>query len=133
VSGNFLSPPQPAGDRFAERRSVPRYSMVAEVEVFDPIQQTRFTARTVEIGANGCYVRVDTPLQRNTVIQVQIKRDGGTFKSWGRVAHAQEGSGMGIAFFRPEPNHEKTLRGWIVDLETEEKRRVTDQVPVQKI
>lgn len=132
MSGDFLSHSQPAGDRFAEKRSVPRYHMVAEIEVLEPIQRTKITAYTAEIGANGCYVRVPTPLQRNTVIQVRILKDRETFKTWGRVVHAQDGAGMGIAFFRPEPGHEKTLQGWLAALRIQQPGREAETSQVEK-
>ena len=132
MNGDFLSRPQPAGDRFAERRSTPRYFLIAEIEVWDPIQQTKFTACTAEIGAHGCYVRVGTPLPRNTVIQVHIVRRGGMFKAWGRVAHSQDGVGMGIAFFRPEPNYERTLLIWVAELAAHEKCREAEQTVEQE-
>ena len=120
MSGHIPSHPQGAGDRFVERRSVPRYKMIVDVEVFEPIQRANLTAHTAEIGANGCYIRVPTPLPQNTVIQVVILKDQESFKSWGRVVQTQEGLGMGIAFFRPEPNQEKTLQGWIADLKVQQ-------------
>lgn len=132
VSGDFLTNSQPAGDRFAEKRAVPRYHMVAEIEVFEPIQQTRLTAYTAEIGANGCHVRVPTPLQRNTVIQVKILKDCETFKTWGRVVYEQPGLGMGIAFFRPEPGHEKTLQGWLAALRTQQPGREAEVSDFEK-
>jgi hypothetical protein len=93
--------------------------MVADVEVFEPLERTKLTAHVAEIGANGCYVRVPTPFQPKTVIQVHILRGQQSFKSWGRVVHSQEGRGMGIAFFRPEPYQEKILRGWIAELKVQ--------------
>jgi hypothetical protein len=116
VSTDFISRPQPAGDRFAEKRAVPRYHLIAEIEVLEPIQQVKLTAYTAEIGANGCYVRVGTPLQKNTVIQVRIQKDREMFKTWGRVVYTQPGTGMGIAFFRPDTGHEKILQGWLDNL-----------------
>lgn len=106
--------------------------MIAEIEVFEPIQRTKLTAYTAELGANGCYVRVPVPLQRNTVIQVRILKDRVSFKTWGRVVHAHEGTGMGIAFFRPEPNQEKILQTWIADLRVQQPSRETEQSPAGK-
>jgi PilZ domain len=117
VTRDFLSHPHAAGNRFVEKRSVPRYHLIAEIEIFEPIQRTKLMAYTAELGANGCYIRVQTPLQLSTVIQVRILKDRVAFKTWGRVVHTQDGVGMGIAFFRPEPNQDKTLQRWIADLE----------------
>jgi hypothetical protein len=91
--------------------------MIAEIEIFEPIERTKLMAYMAELGANGCYIRVPTPLQPCTVIQVRILKDRVAFKTWGRVVHTQEGVGMGIAFFRPESNQDKTLQRWVADLE----------------
>jgi hypothetical protein len=116
VGTEFPSDSHGAGDRAAERRAVSRYSLIAEVEVFDPIERTKLKASVSEIGAHGCYIRVPDPLREHTVIQLLIQRRGETFKSWGMVVYVHEGRGMGINFFRPEPSQVKTLLSWIGDL-----------------
>jgi len=112
-----------AGDGASERRAVSRYSLIADVEVFDPIERTKLKASVSEIGAHGCYIRVPDPLKEHTVIQLLIQKSGETFKSWGMVVYVHEGRGMGINFFRPEPSQVKTLLSWIGDV------RVQRQAP----
>jgi PilZ domain len=119
----FGRDPQDAGDRFAERRAVPRYPLKAEIEVFEPIERIKLTAQVSEIGLNGCYIQMAAPLQRHTVIQLIIQKDGESFKSWGMVVYAHEGGGMGITFFRPEPSQVKTLQAWIGDLHVRRQAR----------
>jgi hypothetical protein len=119
VTRDFLSHPHAAGNRFVERRTVPRYHLVAEIEVFDPIRRTRLTTYTVEIGASGCFVRVPMPLELNTVIQVRIQKDRESFKTWGKVVHIKPELGMGILFFRAEPDQEKILQGWMDGLKSQ--------------
>lgn len=108
--------PEEAGSRYEERRAVPRYSLIADVHLFDPIGGTQLKAFISEIGAHGCFIKVPDPLKVHTVIQLTIERRGESFKSWGMVVYAQEGRGMGINFFRPEPSQVKTLLSWIGDL-----------------
>ena len=122
MSTGFPGHSPDAGNRFTERRSVPRYNLTAEIEVFEPIERTKLTASISEIGAQGCYILTPNPLQHNTVIQLIIKKAGESFKSWGMVVYAREGKGMGINFFRPEPSQVKTLQGWIADLELQQHR-----------
>ena len=93
---------------------------MAEIEVFEPLERTKLTASISEIGLHGCYIRMQTPLQQNTVIQLLIRKDGESFKSWGMVVYAHVGRGMGMEFFRPEPGQILTLRRWISALETQE-------------
>ena len=125
VSRDFLNHPHAAGNRFVERRTVPRYHLIAEIEVFDPIRRTKLTTYTAEIGASGCFVRVPAPLDVNTVIQVRIQKDRESFKTWGKVVHMQTGIGMGILFFRPERNQEKILERWIAGF------KVHGQLPLE--
>jgi PilZ domain len=125
VTRDFLNHPHAAGNRFVERRTVPRYHLIAEIEVFDPIRRTKLTTYTAEIGASGCFVRVPAPLDVNTVIQVRIQKDRESFKTWGKVVHMQPGVGMGILFFRPEPNQEKILERWIAGF------KVHGQLPLE--
>ncbi len=116
VGAEFPGESHGAGDRAAERRAVSRYSLIAEVEIFDPIERTKLKASVSEIGAHGCYIRVPDPLKEHTVIQLLIQSRGESFKSWGMVVYVHEGRGMGITFFRPEPSQVKTLLSWIGDL-----------------
>jgi hypothetical protein len=112
----FGRDPQNAGGRFDERRAVPRYPLTAEIKVFEPLQGIKLTAQLSEIGLNGCYIQMAIPLQRHSVIQLIIQKEGGSFKSWGMVVYTHEGRGMGINFFRPEPSQVETLEGWIAEL-----------------
>jgi hypothetical protein len=116
LANDFPQTRQDAGARFAERRASPRFPMVAEVEIVEPITQTRLAGQTSEISMGGCYVDVLNPLPPKTVIQICIRRESGSFTSWGRIAYIQEGMGMGVAFFRTLPEQETVLRGWIVEI-----------------
>jgi hypothetical protein len=112
---DYLSKPPDAGARYAERRCVPRYPFVAAAEIFEPVSRTSFQGRTAEISTRGCYVDMLIPLAPNTVFQLRIHRDAGTFETWGRVAYAQKGLGMGVAFLKTEPEQEKIIESWIAE------------------
>lgn len=105
-----------SGAHFTERRSTPRYPFIATAIVVEPLTRTRLSARTSEIGANGCYVDVLNPLPKNTVIQISIQRESGNFDSWGRVAYLQPGIGMGIAFFETPADQRRTIEAWIEEV-----------------
>ena len=120
--------PADAGTRFVERRAVPRFHMIAEIEVFEPISKVRVKSYTAEIGARGCYVRVSNPLEKNTVIQIRIVRNRDTFSTWGRVVHVHERLGMGVAFFKPEPAEEKILESWLGEIRANQAAHVPHQV-----
>src|SRR4029077_18532475 len=40
----------------SERRSVPRYSLIATAEIIEPISDVRISGRISEISRKGCYV-----------------------------------------------------------------------------
>ena len=113
---DYMIKPPDAGARFADRRSVPRYPFTAAAEVFDPVSRTASQGRTTEIAVKGCYVDMMNPLPANSVFQLRIHRDSGTFETWGRVAYSQKGLGMGVAFLKTNPDQEAILKGWIAEL-----------------
>ena len=102
-----------AGSRFAERRSVPRYAYATSVLIIEPLTQTRLPAQTSEISAKGCCIDKFDELPKNTVIQILIHRDSGTFE---RVAYVKPGIGTGIAFFDTLPAQQRTIDGWIAEI-----------------
>jgi hypothetical protein len=113
---DYLTKPLDAGARYAERRCVPRYPYNAITDVLDPVARTSFKGRTTEISTRGCYVELANPFPKNTVFQLRIQRDAETFETWGRVAYAQEGQGMGVAFLQTAPEHEKIIAAWIAEI-----------------
>jgi hypothetical protein len=113
---DYLIKPPDAGARYAERRCVPRYPYSAITDVFEPVTRTSLKGRTTEISTRGCYVELSNPLPKNTVFQLRIHQNAGTFETWGRVAYALEGQGMGVAFLLTAPEHEKIIVAWIAEI-----------------
>lgn len=116
MSQDFLSNPPDAGARFSERRSSPRYALIATVEIVDPVGNIRLSGRTSEVSIGGCYVDVLNILPVGTVIQIRIQRDKGTFESWGRIKYVHESIGMGVMFFDITPQQQKIIREWVAEL-----------------
>jgi PilZ domain len=105
-----------AGARFGQTRAMPRYPLVAEAQIYEPLSRTRLHARTTEIGLNGCYVEVVNSLPRNTILELLILRNGQEFRTWARVAYVRESIGMGLAFLDTRARHRQTIRDWIREL-----------------
>jgi hypothetical protein len=61
-------------------------------------------------------VDVLNTLPTQTVIEVRISRDQGTFMSPGKIIYAQEGMGMGIGFFDTPADQLKVLDSWLAEL-----------------
>jgi hypothetical protein len=100
-----------AGQRFAERRTVPRYSLTWPVEIFEPIKLTRFAAQTAQVSLKGCYVTTLNRLDPGTIVRLQIQGANETVEVWARVTSTSADSGMGIAFLGAE--HQEVLARWI--------------------
>ena len=100
----------------AEKRAAPRYSLVATAEIVDPVSGVRMSGRISEVSRKGCYVDLLNTLPKNTMVQVRISRDRGTFESPGKIVYVQESMGMGLAFIDPLPDQMQTLDSWLAEL-----------------
>ena len=108
--------PIEAGKAIRERRSVPRYSLIAQAEVVEPGSGVRIAGRISEISSKGCYVDLLNTLPVGTIVEVQVSRDQGNFFSRGRIVYAQDGMGMGVAFQETAPEQQRILDSWIQEL-----------------
>jgi PilZ domain len=104
---------EPSG---SERRTVPRYSLIATAEIIEPISDVRICGRLSEISRKGCYVDLLNTLPRETAIQVRISRDLGTFTCNGKIIYVQQGMGMGVAFLDIAEDQLKLLDSWLAEL-----------------
>lgn len=108
-----LSPKSPAGK---ERRTVPRYPLIATSEILESSSAMRLTGRISEISRKGCYVDVLNPLPVGTEIQLRISRDNGSFSTAAKVIYADQGMGMGVAFVNTAADQLQILDAWISEL-----------------
>ncbi|HKV04574.1 MAG TPA: PilZ domain-containing protein [Candidatus Acidoferrales bacterium] len=115
MSDSAGSPTNP-GASYRDRRSVPRYSLIAAAEIIEPVSGVRISGRISEVGRGGCYLDILNTLPAQTAIQVRITRDQGTFESPGKIAYVQEGMGMGIQFIGTPADQLKILDSWISEL-----------------
>ncbi len=108
--------PIEAGQSYREKRTVPRYSFIAHVEVIEPTSDTHIAGRVSEISRKGCYIDVLITLPPGTLIQLKVLRDSGTFSTEGKIIYAQECMGMGVAFLEIADSELKTLDAWLAEL-----------------
>jgi hypothetical protein len=101
---------------FRDKREVPRYSFIAEVDLNEPATQTHISGRISEISRKGCYVDVLNTLPVGTSLQLKISRDQGVFSSGGRIIYIQPGMGMGVAFVDIPSDQLKILDAWLNEL-----------------
>lgn len=100
----------------SERRTVPRYSLIATAEVIETVSDLRIPGRISEISRKGCYVDMLNPLPRDTRIRLRISRDRGNFVATGKIIYVQEGMGMGVLFLEIADDQLEILDSWIVEL-----------------
>jgi hypothetical protein len=108
--------PIEAGQSYREKRTVPRYSFIAHVEVIEPASDTHIAGRVSEISRKGCYIDVMITLPPGTLIQLNVLRDRGTFSTKGKIIYAQDSMGMGVAFLEIAEDELKTLDCWLAEL-----------------
>ena len=116
--GDSSGSPIDDGNSRGERRSVPRYALIAQAEIVEPASGTSIAGRLSEISLKGCYVDLLNTLPVQTVVEIRVTRDQGKFTSPGRIIYAQEGMGMGIAFADMTADQLKILQAWIEELRT---------------
>ena len=104
------------GKSYRERRAVPRYGLTAQTEIVEPVSGLRISGRVSEVSHKGCYVDLLNTLPVQTVVEVRITRDRGTFVSPGKIIYTQEAMGMGVAFFDTSADQLKVLDSWLTEL-----------------
>ncbi len=99
-----------------ERRTGPRYSFLAVVELSESVGVYCVDGRLREISRKGCYVNTSSTLPVDTALTVVISRDDETFETNGKVIYVHEGLGMGILFVDTNDNQLETLNSWLAGL-----------------
>ena len=101
---------------YENRRAVPRYTLIATADIVDPASGIRLSGRISEISLKGCYVDLLNTLPKGTAVKVRVTRDIGTFESPAKIAYAQDGMGMGLAFNDTPADQLKILESWLAEL-----------------
>jgi hypothetical protein len=114
--GDSGSSTRDPGMSYRNQRSVPRYGLIAQSDVVEPVSGLHIAGRISEVSLKGCYVDVLNTLPTQTVIEVRILRDQGTFTSPGKIIYTQERMGMGIAFQNMPADQLKILDSWLAEL-----------------
>lgn len=110
------SGPPGSGLPYGQRRTVPRYSLIASADITEPQSGTHMSGRISEISRKGCYIDVLNTLPVDTTVQLSITRDSGNFMTSARIIYVQEGLGMGMAFIDPSEDQLRVLDSWLAEL-----------------
>jgi PilZ domain len=107
--------PKPHSD-YANRRTVPRFSLIATVEVVESSSDMRLSGRLSEVSRKGAYIDVLNALPTGTLVKIRVSRDCGTFATGAKVIYVQEGMGMGVAFMDTPEDQLNVLDAWLAEL-----------------
>ena len=113
----YFKSAESASSTFANKRTVPRYTFIASVDIIEPVTDTKFSGRVSEISRKGCYLDILNTLPKGTVIHIIISRDKGTFDTAGKIIYVQDGVGMGVGFTEVLPEQLKILDSWLEELQ----------------
>src|SRR5579872_537230 len=102
-----------------ERRTSTRYPFTATCDATEPKSHAKIIGRTSDLGRGGCYIDTIGPFPIGTVLVVRINREHQTLTFEGKVAFAQPGMGMGLAFTKVAPDQQAILDEWIAELSGE--------------
>src|SRR6266851_4031686 len=96
-----------------DRRRVPRYPFVADVEITEVVSDAKLKARTSDLSIGGCFLDMLNPSPSGTEIRVRISHASATFAAIGRVAFVVPNMGMGVAFTNVDGNQMEILQRWL--------------------
>src|ERR1700722_3453976 len=102
-----------------ERRTTARYPFTATCDATEPKSHAKIIGRTSDLGRGGCFIDTIGPFPVGTVLVVRINREERTLTIEGKVAFAQPGMGMGLAFTKVAPDQQAILDEWIGELSGE--------------
>lgn len=105
-----------ATEEAAERRGGIRYQITVSAEVIEVKSNTRFSARTTDLGPGGCFVDTLMPLPVGSDVRVRLHKENMAIEALGTVSYSQTGLGMGIAFNEMPPPKQRALDAWLAEL-----------------
>src|SRR3984893_9690282 len=110
---------KPAGSSVAlagaDRRTHPRYSFIAAVEVVATESGARIETRVRDLSQQGCYVDTNSALSLGTVTDVRITKGAQLFEARARVVYSRASQGMGLVFTAIEPEQFRSLEKWLAE------------------
>ena len=104
------------GGPYPDKREVPRFTLIATVELREPVSDTRIPGRISELSRKGCYVDVLITLPEGTSLELRISRDQGVFQTRGKIIYVQPGMGMGVTFVDGPAEQLQILDNWLAEL-----------------
>lgn len=101
------------GTSFLVKRQLPRFALIAKVEVTQLNTNVRTYGQVSEISRQGCFINILHTLPVGTPIKIVISRDEVTFSTQGEIIYKEEGKGMGVAFRHSLAEQLAILDAWL--------------------
>lgn len=99
-----------------QRSRARRYPFVTSIELTDLQSDRRLVEQLRDLSLFGCHVDAEKLLPRGTKVRLRLVHAGAAFVALGKVAYAEEHSGMGVVFTKIESNHQLVLEKWLAEL-----------------
>jgi PilZ domain len=105
-----------------QRRRNPRYSFIANAELFEAATKMRIATRVSELSMQGCYLDMMNPFPEETVALVKITVGDQAFETKVRVVYAHSNLGLGLVFLDPDQKNVEVLKLWIDEAKNDPER-----------
>jgi hypothetical protein len=105
-----------------QRRRNPRYTFIANAELFEAATKMRIASRVSELSMQGCYLDMLNPFPEDTIALVKITAGDKVFESKVRVVYAHSNLGVGLIFLDPDPKNVEVLKSWIDEAKKDPER-----------
>jgi hypothetical protein len=89
---------------------------LANVIVTDVETEKQIPGLICELSLSCCYVETASPFSTGVNVRLVITHHGEKVRVFGKVTHATENKGMGIAFTSTLPDDQTILEKWIENL-----------------
>jgi hypothetical protein len=97
-------------------RTAQRYPFIVDIELTDLQSGIKINAQTKDLSQFGCSIDSLKTFSRGTILRIEMSHLDRHFEAYARVIYASPSLGMGVVFTRVEPEDERILHGWLVQL-----------------
>jgi hypothetical protein len=100
------------------RRDMPRYPLIVDIELTDLQSGIKIRARTKNLSLFGCGIDTLNPFPKGAKLRIVLSHRDDYLVADARVVYGSPISGMGVVFIGVEPEDERILDGWLAELGT---------------
>jgi PilZ domain len=93
-----------------DKRRSPRYFFFAAAELFEESSQLCIPSRVSELCQHGCYLDMMNPFPADTVLNLTIQSDEGSFQARAKTINSTPNIGAGVCFLEASPESQPVLQ-----------------------